>query len=211
MLEYICFCYYCKICYPTYFLVQDPSIFPFSFLFVILFFPLSVLHSLSSLCLTLHWQSSCSAHQVLGQAGTWLAAKKLALALWSEKFILLHLYTAPPWDWCPLTRTCHQTLSNSVCVEHQHEFFSMCRTDKMDCEIGSRSMHNPTRPSLATLIKTRPATWEAGLVEQKCTSCIWRLVLTEFFVEMPHEESTATLIGTLADLKGSSQVNSRCQ
>lgn len=97
MLEYICFCYYCKICYPTYFLVQDPSIFPFSFLFVILFFPLSVLHSLSSLCLTLHWQSSCSAHQVLGQAGTWLAAKKLALALWSEKFILLHLY-------CPTVR-----------------------------------------------------------------------------------------------------------
>lgn len=33
MLEYICFCYYCKICYPTYFLVQDPSIFPFYLLF----------------------------------------------------------------------------------------------------------------------------------------------------------------------------------
>lgn len=49
MLEYIYFCYYWKICYPTYFLVQD-----FSFLFVILFFPLSVLHLLSSLCLTLH-------------------------------------------------------------------------------------------------------------------------------------------------------------
>lgn len=71
--------------------------FYFSFLFVILFFPLSVLHLLSSLCLTLHWQSSCSAHQVLGQAGTRLAAKKLALALWSEKFILLHLY-------CPTVR-----------------------------------------------------------------------------------------------------------
>lgn len=161
MLEDICFCYYCKICYPTYFLALSPAIFAFYLLFYF-FLSLSGLHLLSSLCLTLHWQSSCSAHQVLGQAGTRLAAKKLALALWSEKFILLHLYC--PTVWLSLIPAAIRHFL-TLFVWNIYMSFSPCvalirwivKSGHIPCTI-------PLALSLATLIITLPATWEAGPV-----------------------------------------------